>query len=1318
MQKGIPVDFDPFANGIIEGKVAATEAQKEIWASVKFGDKANCAFNESLNLELKGPLDTTALHFALQDVVDTHDALRSTFTPDGRFFSLNASVPINLRHSDLSQHDKTTQVTSTKEIEREAATQPFDLVHGSLFRLHLMKCSDENHQLLVTAHHIIMDGWSFWVFLEELAARYNARKNNIAPVITPAYQFSQYARDLAEQQQTQKNRADLDYWLQQFSPVPEPLAFPTDNQRPQFRTFDSNRVDYPIEEQLVKALRKQSGLLGVTFMGLLHSALSCYISRICRTKDVVIGVPAAGQASSGNYQLIGHCINLLPLRCRIDENNTFAECAQNSQKTLLDGYEHQQITYGTLVQHLKLSRDSGSPPVVSIIFNIDQDMDAVDFDELEVGVSSPPRAFENFDLFLNIVQIKKGLTIECQYDSLLFQQESIQRHLDGLVELLTAISTDANQRIKNLPLVSAQERKLLLDEYNTTSFPLPPYTSFTELFRCIAKDNKDKTAVIFKNASLSYADLDLKSDQLAAHIQLSGIQPGELVGIYLNRSINMLVSTLAVIKAGAGYVPLDPDYPTDRLQYMIDDSGIKLLISESSLSIDFFTNTPPSLNIDEEWDNIAGCDITQIKKTSPAKDSICYVIYTSGSTGKPKGVAVPNRCVLNFLLSMQQTPGITQSDSLLAVTTLSFDIAVLELYLPIISSATVTIASKEEAMDGKSLRTFIEEKGVTILQATPSTWQLLLSSEWEGSPHLKALCGGEALPQHLVNELVPKVKEMWNMYGPTETTVWSTTYKIAEKNTKILIGKPIGNTSILILDPNKQLVPRGVAGELYIGGKGVTAGYLHREELTRKAFVKNPFSSEDNDIIYRTGDLVKYRQDGNIEYITRLDNQVKLRGFRIELGEIETAISSFAGIRQVVVNIFVHSASDQRLVAYLIADEKIVIDVDTLKSSLRQSLPNYMIPQHFVFLNTFPLTANGKIDRKSLPAPFTDASISKEREEPRNDFERSMLAVWQEVLGVDNIGINDDFFDSGGHSLLALELVNKLKKATGITFEYASIFSAPTIKQLVAAIDSKAPVEASSIVTLQSKGSDTPLFCLCGINLYKDFAQSLGENQPVYAIYANEEQALLEKAIKGEVAKVSVHKLAKTYYQAIKRQQPTGPYNLAGISFGGVLAIEVAKLIKEKGDNVSLVILLDTVLRKGIIGTNRIRYFGHVLQQEGIQYITSKIKKVIGKRKHPAEESDEAASIQFRELAYLQAMEEYENSMPYYDGDVVLVRALENFNIQTSSLTYMEDYGWGEHLTGNFTTINIPGSHLEIIQPPCVTILSEKLVPFLKTGKK
>jgi amino acid adenylation domain-containing protein len=1298
-------------------KTPSTRAQKEIYASLKLGTEACSACNVPLQLILKGILDSTALESALQDVIQHHEALQMSFSADGDTFSMHSSSVVLLSCTDLNGESAEQQQRHLAALEQQVYSLAFDPEQAPLLRVHLVHLSPKKHHLLITAHILVCDEWSLHIVARDLATAYNARTKGLEPELPPAIPFHRYIAAETEAEEKGRTQKDLEYWTARMTPVPEPLDIPSWKTHPLQRAFASARFDYTFDEGLTSQLQKLAKDLGMSTEELILFGWSVFLARICKNNDVVIGMAEAGQKISRMPNLAGHCITLLPLRFQVNLETTFRDYLEQSRHNLRDAYKHPHISYGALIQELKLPRDSNRTPLFSVFFSTSPHVDAPFFENLVTKLITPARFFDSFDLSLQVTSASKSIGLQCQFNTAVFGHSSIALYLQGLGELLASATTNPCITLGKLSVVPPEERVLMLEKWNETVMELPQARTLLDLFHETVQRYAKKDAIVFHDTSITYEELDYQSDLLAAAIVAQGGGKGTLIGIHLRRSHKMFIAILGVLKSGAGYVPLDPAFPHDRLEYMIEDSGLVALVGEQELPADHFGFGGRIIDIDRDLDDIL-LDGQSSQREGPNGDDAGYVIYTSGSTGKPKGVVVPHHGILNLLVSMRISPGMDERDRLLAVTTLSFDMAVPELYLPLITGATIVVAGEEDVKNGDSLKRLLTDHEITFFQATPSTWRMLLAAGWDGNSQMKGLIGGEALPRSLAVDLVPRLNELWNMYGPTETTVWSTAYLVPKEKLRVLVGRPIANTELYILDENQQLVPRGVPGELYIGGDGVTKGYLNRDELNVRAFVKNPFLDHGEDIIYRTGDLVRYRKNGDVEYISRLDHQVKLRGYRIELGEIESAITRVTGLKEVVVSIFTMSEEDQRLVAYIKSDDN--LDLKSLKSELRSILPVYMLPQHYMFLDAFPLTVNGKIDRKSLPTPTSNDSSPTGCMKPRNDLEFCLLQVWRNVLKVDHIGITDNFFDYGGHSLLALTLVNEIKKSTGIDVGYSTIFSSPTIMELIENLDSDTSKQSSSVVSLQDKGTGIPLFCLCGINLYRDLAISLGTDQPVYAIYVDEEQALLEQAEHGNIAKVSVKKLAKSYRQAILRQQPKGPYQLAGISFGGIVAIETARLLQKEGMQVRLVALLDTILPGG----QKKHFFGSVkhhlkkIGREGIGYLISRSKNKMQSlyRQHSMDEGKEqtySEIVRFRELAYLQAMEDYQGDVEPYTGDVVLFRADDRWG-DNQLMTYHDDYGWREYVQGEFTVLDTPGDHLGIIALPHVKILAEQLHSFLK----
>lgn len=685
-------------------------------------------------------------------------------------------------------------------------------------------------------------------------------------------------------------------------------------------------------------------------------------------------------------------------------------------------------------------------------------------------------------------------------------------------------------------------------------------------------------AVQFENQSLTYEELERLSNQLAHFLSAKGVGPESLVGLCVERSIEMVVGLLGILKAGAAYVPLDPAYPADRIKYVLEDAGVEILLTQKSLLQSLPPNSARIFCLDR--DN----KLFQHEESAPVvskatSENLAYVIYTSGSTGRPKGVQLEHRSLVNFLYSMQKQPGMTSNDALVAVTTLSFDIAGLELYLPLLTGGRLVIAPREATFDGRLLMELMKKSGVTMMQATPTTWRVLFESGWQGDPNLKVLVGGEALSADLAQQLARQCRSVWNMYGPTETTIWSSIYKVEGKDeTLVPIGKPIANTTFYILDSNRQAVAVGAEGELYIGGEGLARGYFQRADLTAEKFVPDPFSTIPGARMYRTGDLARFKADGNVEFLGRIDHQVKIRGFRIELGEIESVLEQHAAIRQAVVVAREDNPGDKRLVAYYVSHSSNALAATDLRQHVSQQLPDYMTPSAFVRMDKFPLTPNGKVDRKALPAP-TSRDFESEREyvAARDDREQKLVQLWEETLALSPISVTANFFELGGRSVLAARLFTKIYRTFGKELPLSTLFHSPTIEQLAKELsptDGKG--EYSTLVAIQPNGTLPPFFCVhggAGSTLFlQELALHLGPGQPFYGI---EPEGMDGKPFQ----RLTVEQMATHYLAQVRQIQPYGPYYLGGYCFGGLVAFEMARLLHEQGEKAELVALFSAALR-------------------------------------------------------------------------------------------------------------------------------------------
>ena len=697
-----------------------------------------------------------------------------------------------------------------------------------------------------------------------------------------------------------------------------------------------------------------------------------------------------------------------------------------------------------------------------------------------------------------------------------------------------------------------------------------------QLFEQAAHRDPNAPAVICGAETLTYAELDRDANRLAQVLRSRGVGPDVLVGLCVERSASMVAGLLGILKAGGAYVPLDPSHPRERLEYILNDARAKVLLTQESLRKHFSELASELVLIDSEH---PGENLATIPSKPPVASNLAYVIYTSGSTGRPKGVQIEHRSVVNFLYSMQQTPGLNSSDTLVAVTTLSFDIAGLEIYLPLITGAKMVIATREQTLDGRRLADLLRDSKATVMQATPATWRLLVEAGWKGQPGLKILCGGEAVSPELARELVKRGESVWNLYGPTETTIWSSAYRVrGDEKLTVPIGMPIANTQLYVLGEAREQLPQGTPGELYIGGDGLARGYFGRPDLTAERFVADPFNQESGARMYRTGDLARIRQDGNVEYLGRIDHQVKIRGFRIELGEIEAVLEQHKGIRQAVVVAREDRPGDKFLTAYFVCQSGTRVSVLDLRKHLSQTLPDYMVPVAFVEVQTFPVTPNGKVDRKALPQPrTTDFSGSGDYAPPTNDVEKKLVKMWEKVLGIKPIGIKTSFFELGGRSILAARLFMRISQEWGEDVPLAALFDAPTIEQLANRLQrGNSGFKFHTIVEINPSGSRPPFFCVHGgtggtLFLHR-LARAMGDDQPFFAFQP--------QGVDGaRVTRTTIEAMASHYISEMRKIQPQGPYFVGGYCFGGNVAFEMAQQLQQQGQRAELVAMFSAPLR-------------------------------------------------------------------------------------------------------------------------------------------
>lgn len=1009
-----------------------TYPQKQIWFLYQF-DQDSPAYNIPFAYDVAGDLNVSAIREAINEIILRHETFRTHFmdTKDGLVQVVKPELSIDIPLlNELGSNEDIQEYIDTESI------RPFDLSNGPLIRASVIQRSTQSYILFLNFHHIILDHISIVQFAEELTVLYKSfNQSKVSPLVTPELQYADYSVWQNTHQTHEQLESKHDFWLEQLEGKSDYLDIPLDRNRPAMQSSVGKEFHLWFPLTLMNKLKALSRKESVSMYITLMAGYSILLGIYSKQTDVSVGTPFANRSHQPELEKIMGCfINTIPICTDLSGNPSFNEVLKRVRKRVFNANANQEFPFEMIVEALQPKRDASYNPMFQVAFTFQEAPMEITLEDCVVKSQRLHNQSAKFDMLAWLWESADGIRGLLEYNTDIFNYSTLENFSKHYQTLLENAVNDPDAPISDLNILPDDEYLKLTKEWNQTTKSFDRAQSIHQLFeeKCIS--SPDKIAVICDEEKLTYKELNERANQLANYLISQGVTNNALIGVCLERSIEMIVATLGILKAGACYIPLDPEYPQDRIQYMLENSCAALVVTQSSVlkivELPAITN-PIQIDVDQ---HLISEQLVSNPNVKMSKDDLAYIIYTSGSTGKPKGVMVHHGAATNFLMSMAEEPGLTSEDTLLAVTTLSFDIAVLELYLPLSQGATVVIATTDEATDSEDLMGLIEEYNISIMQATPATWRLLIGAKWNGNKSLRVLCGGEAMPRDLLTELLPRVKEVWNMYGPTETTVWSACYKITDADASILIGKPISNTSFYVLDANLKPVPVGVHGELYIGGLGVTKGYLNRDDLTDERYILSPFSSA-NEKLYRTGDSVKYHESGDLEYYQRIDNQVKVRGFRIELGEIESVLSQQAAVKQAIVVVREARAGDPRLVAYIVVSAGETVTATSIRNAIKNELPDYMLPQHVVELDELPLTPNGKVDQKSLPDAFSDNNINdQEKVLPSTYAAKKLASIWSEVLdiNIDNISIYDNFFDIGGHSLLSMQVIMKIKDITGV----------------------------------------------------------------------------------------------------------------------------------------------------------------------------------------------------------------------------------------------------------------------------------------------
>jgi amino acid adenylation domain-containing protein len=1041
-------------------------SQERVWFLQEL-DPSNSAYYFQAMLRLTGALDVPALQRALNEMVGRHEMLRTTFEVKNRrpVQVIHEPWSVSLPVIPLHEVQKAERETKLLElIDRELAKR-FDVTQLPLIRWVLFSLDEQEHVLLHMEHHLIHDGWGFNVFLGELLQLYSAFiTGKPSPLPSPQLQFADFAVWQKQYVESEEMWAQRSYWKAKLSGDLPVTEFPADRPRPPMQTFRGRVLRIPVPIDLCRKIRRFSVQEGTSLFAIMMAGYVGLTCRYTHQGDLCIGSTMANRQRPETEGLLGMLVNNVVLRAQTSLRATLRELLGHIQKLTLEAYDNQDVPFQTVVQDLQVSRDLSANPLFQMMFNFHNSPVSIpEFDDLkfqlteglgngsakfDMGVivvpSSPSR------MRLNPEWDKDLLTLVWEYNTDLFEEDSVSRIITHYYRLLDSIVTTPEQCLGYACLLTSTEQQQLVVECNRTSMEYPREKCIHELFEEQVKRTPESPAVKDAESCLTYEEFNRRANRLARYIRSLGVTSEDLVGVCLKRGTQMLAAVLGVLKAGAAYVPLDPTYPAERISWMLQDSAVALVLTQSELLDRLPLTGSQKICLDQSWGAIAPWSEENLGRLGEP-ENLAYVIYTSGSTGKPKGALIPGRAVVNFLCYMKAHLHMNEEDVLVALTTLSFDIAVLELLLPLISGAQTVIETRESATDGAMLAQRLNAHKATMMQGTPSTWKLLLETGWKGRS-LKALCGGEALNSSLAEPLLQKCGTLWNVYGPTETTIWSLSCPIEHGMAVIPLGQPIANTYAYVLDEELAPVPLNVAGELYIAGEGLARGYLHRPDLTAERFVPDPFSKDGGALMYRTGDLVRRRSNGAIEFLGRADSQIKLRGYRIELGEIESTLRAYSGIGDATVLVREDNPGDKRLIAYFVGKPNSPsVNTVHLREFLRTKLPEYMLPAGYIHLDSFPLTPNGKLDRKALPRP--DYDLSKDDYiAPGTPLEETLCTIWAAVLHIDQIGMGDHFFRMGGHSLLATQVIARVRELLYVDLPLRTLFENPCITQFASVV--------------------------------------------------------------------------------------------------------------------------------------------------------------------------------------------------------------------------------------------------------------------------
>jgi amino acid adenylation domain-containing protein len=1157
------------------------EAQREMWIGAQMRPEAAGPHHACTGLYLDGDLDVEMLRRAISAVVQRHEGLRCTFSEDGTEVILRPSRTPEIPVHDLSSLPEAEREARVDEILHQEGRRLLDMTEGPLVDFQILKLSPQRHLLIFTAQMIVCDGWSHYVVFEDLGELYTAFVGGREPSLKPVVPMREYARWEQASSGTDEARESETFWLSQFEAVPAAINLPTSHQRPPARTFEGARREVTLPLELYQNIKRLAKEQKNSYFAVLLAAFQVWLYRLSGARDLVVGVPFAAQGPLGMDSLVGQCASILPLRILLESDEAFSSVLKKAWSSVLDAQEHWDFTFGRLIPQLDLPRDPSRIPLVSVLFNIDPPMAKVKFSGLKHRFITGPRYYFQYDLGFNLVEDEDTIHVECDYNSNLFDGDVIQCWVAGYRALLEAVVGNPDQSLNCLPMMSERERgRLLAGEVR--GIPADGTgAAIHALIEAQAARNPDGVAATCEGRSLTYRELDQRANRMKNCLQGLGIGPDTVVGMCAKRSLNMMVGLLAILKAGSAYVLFEPSCLQQQLAHVVADTGMQVILAEDDTASSL-QDLPVRIVLLDQTVAMVAVETGPPPIISGDMHPLACVVYTSGANGKPRGIEITHRAVVNLLLSMQHRPGMVPNDVVLCIGPLSHGLEIFELWLPLTVGARTVLAPNATVLEPDALAGTIEAHGITVMQATPSAWNMLVASGWQGNRQLKALCSGEALPPDLADSLARTCKEVWNMHGSPETTVWSMGGRVLP-GTPITLGRPVDNTRVVVTDEHFEPVPVGVPAEILISGPGLARGYRNLPSLTAESFVSRSIGGKDLGRFYRTGDSARWCPSGELELIGTRDLQVEVHGCQVDLGAIAALLREHAAVREVTVAFREDLGDELGLAAYIVPvkwEEAAHSSGHTemvreLRRLVRRALPEYMHPARFVVVEALPREADGRVDRMALPTPPEEEFEVEDYVAPRNKTEEVLATIWQELLNLEKVSVKDSFFDLSGQSLLAVRLFNRIEQACKRRLPVAMLFRAPTIEQLAYELTScdGTSSEWPSLVPIQRQGAKPPLFLVHGaggnVLLYGALAKRLEPDYPLYGLQS--------RGLDGQSKPLqTIEEMAVHYLQEIRTVQSSGPYLLGGYCLGGTVAYEMAQRLIAQGESVALVAMFDT----------------------------------------------------------------------------------------------------------------------------------------------